>query len=46
MRDKKNIKELAENGWNVIVIWQCDLRSAQNRTLILDELISELNRLK
>ncbi len=24
-RDKKNRSELADNGWNVMIIWQCEL---------------------
>ena len=26
MRDEKNYKALQEMGWNVIVVWQCELR--------------------
>ncbi|MFW6272224.1 MAG: very short patch repair endonuclease [bacterium] len=26
-RDRENIKKLEDNGWNVIVIWECQLKS-------------------
>src|SRR6056297_1687401 len=26
-RDRKNIKKLEDNGWKVIVIWECQLKS-------------------
>jgi len=33
-RDKKNIRLLEETGWNVIVIWECELKKATvNETL-------------
>lgn len=38
IRDKKNILELEEKGWKVIVIWQCELKNQimrNNRLLLL-----------
>ncbi|HEX6982896.1 MAG TPA: very short patch repair endonuclease [Balneolaceae bacterium] len=26
-RDEKNIQKLKEDGWNVIVVWECELKS-------------------
>ena len=28
-RDEKHIQELEEMGWNVIVVWECELKSDQ-----------------
>lgn len=41
-RDKKNISCLKQNGWNVIVIWECELRSNPEKRLeeLKEELIS------
>jgi len=33
-RDLKNIKKLKEFGWNVIVIWECQLKENKNNTLL------------
>ena len=30
-RDKRNIAQLREKGWRVMVIWECGLRTAQQR---------------
>lgn len=27
-RDRKNIKELRSMGWNVIIVWECELKRA------------------
>ncbi len=35
-RDQKNIRELEEAGWHVIIIWECALK--QNKDIILKEL--------
>lgn len=39
-RDKRNIASLEELGWNIIVIWQCELRKDPN--IRLEKLINEL----
>ena len=39
-RDKENIKELEQEGWNVIVVWECELKSNKENTL--KNLASEL----
>lgn len=39
-RDEKNIEVLKEMGWNVIVVWECELKSEHEETLkkVLKEL--------
>ncbi len=32
-RDKKNYKALEELGWNVIIIWECQLKKEREKTL-------------
>ena len=32
-RDRKNIKALIEEGWRVIVLWECGLRKADEKLL-------------
>lgn len=32
-RDERNIEELQEMGWKVIVIWGCELKSDKKKTL-------------
>lgn len=41
-RDKKNIQLLKEAGWNVKVIWQCELE--KNTQTTIESLISQLKR--
>lgn len=40
-RDEDNIRQLKELGWNVIVIWECELK-AQNREYTLIKLIEKI----
>ena len=36
MRDEKNIEELKRLGWNVIIVWECELKkNNRERTLYL-----------
>ena len=39
-RDEDNIKRLKKDGWNVIVVWECELKSKPEETLkkVLKEL--------
>ncbi|MEN8136207.1 MAG: very short patch repair endonuclease [Thermodesulfobacteriota bacterium] len=30
IRDKKNVKSLEENGWKVMVIWECEIKEIEN----------------
>lgn len=41
-RDKRNIEELERQGWHVIVIWECNLKSKDIREETLHKLIQEL----
>jgi DNA mismatch endonuclease Vsr len=38
-RDKKNYKELKANGWNYLVIWECEIKKKK-----LDLLIRKITR--
>lgn len=42
LRDKKNKKDLTDLGWNVITVWECELKP-KVREERLNNLISELN---
>ena len=42
-RDKRNYKELEKTGWNVLVVWECELKQ-DNKTVILNNLIRSINR--
>lgn len=41
-RDETNIAELKKEGWNVIIIWQCEIKSKNNREKRLELLINEI----
>lgn len=38
-RDQQNIKLLKEMGWNVIVIWECEIKK-RNINLLMEQVIS------
>ena len=44
-RDGKNVEELKQKGWKVIVIWQCEINNNQKRRerfkLLINEIKSE-----
>lgn len=42
-RDKKAIRDLEEAGWRVIVVWECQLKSA-GRISFLDSLVQEIKK--
>jgi DNA mismatch endonuclease (patch repair protein) len=42
-RDSHNITELKEKGWNVIVIWQCELKNVELQNTRLRQLIQQIN---
>ena len=44
-RDEKNIAKLKNEGWKVIIIWQCEIKSKNNREKRFELLISEINNL-
>lgn len=41
-RDQANIKKLEEMGWNVIVVWECELSTKEKRRKRLEELAAEI----
>lgn len=43
-RDNRKINELEKLGWNVVVIWQCEIKALKNRKIRLSKLISEIER--
>ena len=44
-RDKKNIAKLKKEGWKVIIIWQCEIKSKNSRERRLESLINEITNL-
>ena len=43
-RDNRKINELEKLGWNVVVIWQCEIKALKNREIRFSKLISEIER--
>jgi len=43
-RDEKNIAKLKNEGWKVIIIWQCEIKSKNNREKRLELLINEIKK--
>lgn len=43
-RDNRKINELKKLGWNVVVIWQCEIKALKNREIRFSKLISEIER--
>ena len=41
-RDSKNQAELAESGWKVIVVWQCELKNRELKSERLQRLAKEI----
>ena len=41
-REKNNIQKLKEAGWNVIVIWQCEIKNEKLKQERLERLIQEI----
>lgn len=39
-RDKKNYELLEQDGWNVIVVWECDIKNRFQGTM--DKLVAEI----
>ena len=46
IRDKRNKRELEALGWKVIIIWQCEIRSADLREKKLSEIVDYLKSIK
>ncbi len=47
VRDRNNIKKLRNESWNVIIIWQCEIKNKKNRDkrleLLIDDIINKNN---
>lgn len=41
-RDKRNKLELEQQGWNVFIIWQCELKNQRIKEIRLTKMITEL----
>lgn len=41
-RDDNNISQLREKGWNIIIVWQCEIGSIKNREMRLERLLKEI----
>ena len=41
-RDNRNVAELKARGWNVIVIWQCEIKNHKSQKERLDKLFNEI----
>jgi len=41
-RDERNIEALKELKWNVVIIWQCELKNVEIRVKTLEKLINTL----
>ena len=44
-RDQRNQDNLSNLGWNVIVVWQCELRNLISKEKRLQSLIKEIRKL-
>ena len=44
-RDKRNKAELIKQGWNVITIWQCELKNQGIRQRTLEKLVTTLHNI-
>jgi DNA mismatch endonuclease, patch repair protein len=44
-RDRKNVEKLEDEGWNVITVWQCEIKSKAKREerlkLLVEQIIKE-----
>ena len=41
-RDARNASELKESNWNVIIVWQCEIKNKNERNIRLNKLIEEI----
>jgi DNA mismatch endonuclease (patch repair protein) len=41
-RDNRNIFELKEKGWNVIIVWQCEIKNKESKDVRLNQLLGEI----
>lgn len=45
-RDRKNIEKLKSEGWNVITVWQCEIKSKAKREERLKLLVEQIKKLE
>ena len=43
-RDARNASELKESNWNVIIVWQCEIKNRNERNIRLNKLIEEIGK--
>lgn len=41
-RDNRNTSQLKEKGWNVIIVWQCEIRNKNEQDSRLAKLVEEI----
>lgn len=41
-RDKLNQAELKQRGWNIVVVWECDLNNFEKRQVLESKLASKI----
>jgi len=44
MRDKENLLKYAQMGWNVITIWECEVRHVHDLTPLIDHITAQLQQ--
>ncbi|MCP4131007.1 MAG: DNA mismatch endonuclease Vsr [bacterium] len=42
VRDKRNIRELKEQDWKVLIIWQCKIKNKKDRESYLEEIVRQI----
>ena len=43
-RDQKNYVELEVQGWKVIVVWECEVKTIEKREVRLNKLVDEIKK--
>lgn len=43
-RDKRNTKKLKKEGWNVLTVWECEIKSKTDREGRLNKLVTEIKQ--
>ena len=41
-RDKRDVKQLEQMGWKVIIVWECEIQNLQKRKARLESLVDEI----
>jgi DNA mismatch endonuclease (patch repair protein) len=41
-RDRKKIESLEKDGWKVIVIWECKIKTKQQRNIELETVVNKI----